>query len=89
MNAVETSEQIRASILSVRPGAIAVTRPAEYGSQRFENLMQQGVPTLLAKGNELTRADVEQLAVKLMAEDFYFKNGDEVGTTSNPKFEIE
>lgn len=90
LNAIEMSEQIRASILSVRPEiGVTVRRPAEYGSQRFEGLMQQGVPALLAKGNELTRADVEQLAAKLMVEDFYFKNGDEVGTTSKPKFELE
>lgn len=90
INKVDLSADIRASSmnLSAESGLI-VQRAAEYDSKRFKDLMDVGVPKLMADGNSLTAEKVEALANAFMKDDFYYKNGSEIGTTISVKIDIQ
>jgi len=59
---------------------LLIRRANRYGSASFANTMAKAVPELIAKGNGLTAPEVEALAAQMMGSDFYFQNGDEIGT---------
>ncbi|ASY66563.1 hypothetical protein SJ05684_b55810 (plasmid) [Sinorhizobium sojae CCBAU 05684] len=44
------------------------------------NTLSGHLPDLEKSGEGLTAEDVERLAGKAMADDFYYRNGDEVGS---------
>ncbi|MCX7305889.1 MAG: DUF1353 domain-containing protein [Hyphomicrobiales bacterium] len=68
---------------------LLLVRPESYASAQFANAMQQNLPELSAKGDALTEVEVEALAEKAMGNDFYFKNGDEVGTVFSLTLEAQ
>ncbi len=85
---LDVTALVRGGSVNVTPeSGLIIQRPAEFGSARFQKRMDDGVPQLLAAGNALNAAQVEELAKKAMAEDFYFQNGDEIGTSLSIKLE--
>lgn len=62
-------------------GTLLMSREQRYDSAQFTNMLESKMPELEALGDNLTPEQVEELAGKNMEADFYFKNGDEVGTT--------
>ncbi|WP_373414929.1 hypothetical protein [Ensifer aridi] len=60
-------------------GELYVSRSDEYGSIRFATTLAGHLPELERAGEALTPEEVERLAAKAMAGDFYFSNGAEVG----------
>ena len=79
---VDVTAAVRgASIGLTSDGQAIIKRAADFGSERFRQRFQEGLPKLLAAGNDLKPEDVEALAAQEMAGDFYFRNGDEVGTS--------
>ncbi len=62
-------------------GELILSRDDLYDSATFQNLLQEAMPVLESSGEDLDAATVEALAAEAMRDDFYFKNGDEVGTT--------
>jgi len=90
INQVDIATAIGGSSLGVNAASeVVIARPNQYGSARFANAMAATVPELIAKGNSLTPAEVEAQAAKVMANDFYFKNGDEIGSAVTVKIEIQ
>jgi hypothetical protein len=51
----------------------------QFGSARFARLMNNNVPYLESQGETLTPKEVEDIANQVMADDFYYKNKDEIG----------
>ena len=81
INQVDVGTSVGGSTLALSgTSELLISRPNSYGSARFANAMAMAVPELIAKGNALTAAEVEALATKAMATDFYFKNSDEIGS---------
>ena len=81
INQVDVGASVPSSALALSASSeLLIVRPNQYGSAQFANAMTAAVPELIAKGNELKPADAEALAAKIMNADFYFKNGDEIGS---------
>jgi len=81
INRVDVGSSVSGSQISLSSTSeLMVSRANRYGSATFTNAMATGVPELMAKGNSVAAKDVEALAERMMAADFYFRNGDEIGT---------
>lgn len=61
-------------------GVLLMTREQSFGSAQFENTLEEKTPELEALGDNLSAETVEKMANESMKGDFYFQNGDEVGT---------
>lgn len=82
INQVEVSMSIPDSGVGVNEdGLLIAERPSEYDSARFAETMAQNKAELEAAGDGLTAEQVEAQAARAMAGDFYFANGEEVGTS--------
>ena len=79
INQLDMAASVGGTLALSGTSELMITRPNRYGSASFANAMAKAVPELIAKGNGLAVADVETLAAKMMASDFYFSNGDEIG----------
>ena len=62
-------------------GNLLMTKQQEFGSAHFANTLDSNTQKLEALGDELTSDVVEKLANENMKGDFFFANGDEIGTT--------
>ncbi|WP_050980239.1 DUF1353 domain-containing protein [Sinorhizobium sojae] len=81
INQVNVTNSVPGSAIALgEAGELYVSRPDEYGSARFVNTLSGHLPDLEKSGEGLTAEDVERLAGKAMADDFYYRNGDEVGS---------
>jgi hypothetical protein len=69
-------------------GGLVAARPPEFDSARFAAAMATNTPELEAAGDSLTPEQVEKFAADAMAGDFFFENGDEIGTTLDVKVEV-
>jgi hypothetical protein len=80
INQVDISASIPGSAMALgAPGELLIARPDEFGSARFANTMAEKLPELEALGDTLTPEQVEAASAAAMSDDFYYKNGDDVG----------
>ncbi len=90
INQVDVSASAGGSSLGFSAAsAIIMKRPADYGSSRFRQRFEQGLSELLSSSTPPDAAKIEALASGIMATDFYFRNGDEVGTTLGVTIQTE
>lgn len=90
INQINVSASVPGSAIALGDaGDLFVSRPDEYGSAGFANIMADSVPELEKAGDILTPEQVEAMAAKAMSDDFYFMNGDEVGSGLSVKVEVE
>lgn len=70
-------------------GHLIMKRADKYATASFANSMSRNLPVLEALGEDVTAMQIEALANQEMEKDFYFKNGNEVGTGIEFSFEVE
>jgi hypothetical protein len=70
-------------------GKVFVSRPDTYASAWFANTLAANLPELEVKGDTLTPEEVEAMAAEAMADDFYFKHDDTIGTEMSIDLKIE
>ncbi|RWN27582.1 DUF1353 domain-containing protein [Mesorhizobium sp.] len=81
INALEVSASVPESALAIgTEGGLFVSRAPQYDTEHFAELMREKVPELEKQSATLTVEEVERQAAGAMAGDFYFVNGDEVGS---------
>jgi hypothetical protein len=80
INQVNVTKSVPGSSIALgEAGELYVSRSDEYGSARFATILAGHLPELERVGEALTPEQVERLAARAMADDFYFRNGAEVG----------
>lgn len=80
INSVQIGSSLPGAGISLgEEDGVLLTRPADFASARFANLMVQHLPKLEQKGDALDGQEVELQAAKAMAGDLFFSNGEEVG----------
>ncbi|MBZ9772615.1 DUF1353 domain-containing protein [Mesorhizobium sp. CO1-1-8] len=90
INQVGASLQLPGTGLSVdENGGLIAVRGAQYGTAKFAKTMADNLPQLEAQGGSLTPEVVEQKASQAMADDVFFANGDETGTTLDIKVDTK
>lgn len=70
-------------------GRLFMSRADIYDTAKFENTLREKLPALEKKGDTLTVEEVEAAAQAAMTGDFYFVNGDQVGTTIGVTIDFE
>ncbi|MBB3372578.1 hypothetical protein FHT72_007119 [Rhizobium sp. BK077] len=80
INQVNVTSSLPGSAIALgEAGELYVSRPDEYGSAKFATTLAGNLPELERAGEALMPEQVERLAAKAMADDFYYRNGAEVG----------
>ncbi len=60
-----------------------------YETATFETALRNNAPLIEALGDTVTPEQIEALAAKAMADDFFFRNGDEVGSSLSISLEVK
>lgn len=82
VNQVDLTASIPGSNIMIgEDGKLLAARPGKYDTAGFAQTMVENLAQLEAAGDGLTADQVEAQAAKAMADDFYFENGDSVGTS--------
>lgn len=90
INQVDVAALVPDANLTINEDTILhIKRPDQYGSTRFEGLMAENLPKLTPLGDALTPDQVEALAESAMLDDFFFRNGDEVGSSISIQMSVE
>jgi hypothetical protein len=90
INQLDVTTDVPGANLTINEDSQLFLKRAEtYASPAFDELMEANLPALQAEGDALTPEQVEAIATRAMATDFYYRNGDEIGSGLSVQISVD